>query len=772
MNTPISQLFKLLQSKRKKSPGDFGSADLAASSPAPNTNLKAGRHESDKVLHDSHAEAQTSNIPSTLVSVQNDGRRINSTEVAPKPGKSATTSSSRWSKANSLLGVNNEAPVVNRSIHRFQDASTAFRRSPERRLATPGQPAVELPADQIASHVKGQHSDIGGDRESGPRVPSGVLEMPSDSTTLTSRMRPGATSNVPVTLEHLDGDELHFGNLNQAGDYDLTSYHHRGQYSRNTTPVNQGLDPGMNQHTSAMGYTDPKTEEIIRHLKKRNAELVKDNKTLKAYKDRCDILDQQRTQARRRIGTLTEELQRSQRIQNEVQSEKIRLSRRIEDLEEERTHYSQKLEVTELTLKKTEQVLRETQNLLTGCEERLRVSHQENDRLRRRVNELQQESDSMNKRHEANVSLLKEEYRSAITHLEQEKRSISAKAQKDLETANNKHDAEVFGLNEKHRRETNDMRSKFEEEMKSHNDHMQSIVDEKSRTIAAQDIRMASYNKQIHGVIPDGELERKFRGLALSIDNLVNELPRPESFIVDTALDPDGFLRRNSPRGSRVWPKFLRKMCWEVLIRGFFYLQPGFGSFGCQGDGYLTLLHLYKLFITSDAQNSTDLRSDFPNNKTTNSWRASLFGAILNQVTSTINDNSVTGFPDFFRNHVRTVRNHLIETLQKLCQKDLDSRCSRLVLKLCNDVGLLSLQLGAQQSVVLLETCCHEDWVLSGALFKDDNYYNKIRLQVDIMVQPSLKRIGDGGQDFTTEKVLVTGSIVALKAGAELDSNA
>lgn len=95
----------------------------------------------------------------------------------------------------------------------------------------------------------------------------------------------------------------------------------------------------------------------------------------------------------------------------------------------------------------------------------------------------------------------------------------------------------------------------------------------------------------------------------------------------------------------------------------------------------------------------------------------------------------------------------------------LDSRCFGIISKLCNEVGILSLQIGAQQSVIILETCQHKDWIRSRAGFKDDNHYNENGLQVDIMIQPSLKRIGDGGQDLTTERVLAIGDIVSLNAG-------
>jgi hypothetical protein len=72
--------------------------------------------------------------------------------------------------------------------------------------------------------------------------------------------------------------------------------------------------------------------------------------------------------------------------------------------------------------------------------------------------------------------------------------------------------------------------------------------------------------------------------------------------------------------------------------------------------------------------------------------------------------------------------------------------------------------MGSQQSLVVLATCEHEEYV-QPEVFKDDNNYSENDLQVDIMIQPSLKRIGDGSQDLNKEKVLVVGDIVSLKEG-------
>ncbi|KAI0532803.1 hypothetical protein GGR58DRAFT_148836 [Xylaria digitata] len=168
-----------------------------------------------------------------------------------------------------------------------------------------------------------------------------------------------------------------------------------------------------------------------------------------------------------------------------------------------------------------------------------------------------------NEKHTTELSLLKEEHRCIIIHLENDKKSMAVKAKKDIEMAHNKHAAEVLRLNEEHRQFTDAITSKFQDEMSIRTRRMQATIDEKSQAIAAQDLRMASYNKQIHGIVSDGDLGHKFRDLSLMIDTLVDVVPRPREYIADTALDPGDFLGRNSSRGSRVWHKFLSRRCGE-----------------------------------------------------------------------------------------------------------------------------------------------------------------------------------------------------------------
>ncbi|KAI1737445.1 hypothetical protein F4680DRAFT_428685 [Xylaria scruposa] len=527
------------------------------------------------------------------------------------------------------------------------------------------------------------------------------------------------------------------------------------------------------QANSALSYNidDSKTNRL-RQWKKRGAKPIKGDQALISFRQRYDAPSEQ-------IDLLTQELkqlkQENERRQQDSEHERAKLNQKVIAKGNECNDYLQKLISTESRLKMTEKVASESRDRLELREKELNSRTQDIDRLARHVDHLQRSNESINMkarrdlekandRHAEEVFLLNEEHKRIIMDLEQDIEFIVIKAEKDLEMVNSRHAAEMLQLNEEHRKAIDTITSKLQGEMSIKTQHMQATIDEKSRVIAAQDLRMASYNKQVHGIITDGDLGHRFRALSLKIDSLVDVVPRPREYVVDAGLDPSDFLGRNSSRRSRMWHKFLRKVCWDALIKGFFQRQPGFGSFGCQGDGYLTLLHLYRLFAKSHAQDPYDPKANFPNDRVTNSWRASLFEVILSEVTSPVDDGRVSGFPAFFRGNVKTVTNNLMETLQKVCQGTLDSRCFGIILELCNEVGILSLQMGAQQSVIIVETCQHEEWIRSGVVFKDDNYFDENELQVDIMLQPSLKRIGDGGQDLTTERVLVMGSIIALKA--------
>lgn len=114
--------------------------------------------------------------------------------------------------------------------------------------------------------------------------------------------------------------------------------------------------------------------------------------------------------------------------------------------------------------------------------------------------------------------------------------------------------------------------------------------------------RMASYsNMDDYVATPDDELRSNFLHLAQRINNLNYWVPRPDAYSFDPELDPDNFLTRNAEQGGRNWPKFVRHVCWRIVIRGFFGRSLGFGALGYQGGGGFDALdHLFQVFAVTD----------------------------------------------------------------------------------------------------------------------------------------------------------------------------
>ncbi|RWA09624.1 hypothetical protein EKO27_g5484 [Xylaria grammica] len=802
---------------RKENPGRFLSGKNNSDSPktpttvpAPAPNVDPGlalsrSPEKGNINFKAPKEPQDPGEPNTVIA-SSQSKADSWLDVGPDPGYKVTALDP--GRTFPTLSGSYGAPVhaqndeIKRmTSNRFEDPSSAIRTLPSRSTKLPQQYAIELSADEKKDkHVAHIPTEIGQSLETSSKEPEAELGTPDDnrSTHDQTQVLGSLRSDNTTAYQYPNDDELHMD-----GSYQVSKTQAEGQSRMGTgigsadipvdmTPAQASVDckepPQSDREILATGGekntttqlqdrsisalsqdTDPNKEELIL-LKKEHDSLVKENQTLRSFEQKCDILlDEQRGVDQIKIRVLTHKLEHmEEEIQLErrdAQREMQKILQAIAALRQDSDNYQRKFRLAESELMNKERAIIETRNRLRECKEQLDHCSGENHRLKSSIDLAQKDLDEAKVKHVEEVSHLNKAHKHNINLLEQDKRDIASKAQKDLEMVNFRHKEEVLHLNEEYKRATDALTSKFQDEMSIKTQNMQAIIDEKSRAIAAQDLRMASYNKQIHGVTSDSELGHKFRDLSLMIDSLVDILPRPQEYAVDTTLDPNNFLERNSSRRSRAWHKFLRNTCWDVLIMGFFQRQPGFGSFGCQGDGYATLLHLYRLFTKSNGQDTSNLKASFPNNRVANSWRASLFQAILSEVTSTVNDPTVTGFSAFFRGNVRMVTNDFVKTLQRVCQGSLEPRCSKIIVKLCHEVGILSLQMGAQQSVIILETCHYKDWVRSGEAFKDDNHYGGVELQVDIMVKPCLKRIGDGAQDFTTEKVLVIGDVVSLQAG-------
>jgi hypothetical protein len=363
----------------------------------------------------------------------------------------------------------------------------------------------------------------------------------------------------------------------------------------NNVPLRRELDPlsnlltwfsderGAKERIIESLSADPKKRDV-KTLKKEVGKLTKENQSLATYKLRHEDLKNEIKVAQGEIDALRQELAQAKKegrqAHKDLDQQKIESKQSLDALLHERNDCVFKLKATE---QKLESVDKERSSAQAGLE-----------RYKKQRDEYIQENGQL---------------RRSLEHVRKEKEQEMKEAEEALINAALRHQAEALQLEEKHSQQMLELEHQKDQEVseiKHKSDlkaqDMQAIIDGKDRMIAAQDLRMASYSKPTHGLISDGDFAHRFRDLSMKLDTLVDAIPRPQQYFADSALDPSNFLGRNAARGARVWSKFARRVCWDVIMRGFFQRQPGFGVFGSQGDGHATLLHLYQLFTPSSTQ--------------------------------------------------------------------------------------------------------------------------------------------------------------------------
>lgn len=283
--------------------------------------------------------------------------------------------------------------------------------------------------------------------------------------------------------------------------------------------------------------------------------------------------------------------------------------------------------------------------------------------------------------------------------------------------------------------------------------------------------------------IPDDEFRSMFMGLARRINNLIAYVPRPESFSLDSSLDPSGFLLRNMQQGGRNWPKFIRNVCWRTIVKGFYSRQLGFGAFGPQGSpGFDFLDQTFQLSCIASPEgenerprimlNDTDRRTDvtglikiWPNTSADNIYRAGFFKAISRAAHDKTRSQESTCYLRFFNNNVIAVTNELVSILLLASQNHLSSQATTEVAGIVEGFGLLALDMGSQRAHVYVESCQYGEVIKAGDLFVDETEHRSGGLTVDLMTQPSVRRVGDGREDLKLQRAIVKGDFIALKTG-------
>ncbi|KAF6812366.1 hypothetical protein CPLU01_14914 [Colletotrichum plurivorum] len=392
--------------------------------------------------------------------------------------------------------------------------------------------------------------------------------------------------------------------------------------------------------------------------------------------------------------------------------------------------------------KHVREVLRSREAELATASSHLRQAQED---LDRQSIDFQQEKDRLVQEHNAVLQSANQQRRELRVRLEAE----CSRLENEKTAAQSQHQAEVNRLKMEH----GETLSREKRELKASHDK---DTKQLKQAIASKDLRIATYSAGgSYQPIHDSSFAQSLEGVSQQIRNLTLYVPNM-TLPVDSSLDPTRYLGRN--QGARSRQNFMRSVCWDIIFHGFFSAPLGFGSLGGEGDGYQALLQFYVLFARPDPEDVDSGSPVFPTDKETNMGRAWFFDGILKSVQANAAGNS---FVAMFNANVSHVAEELTNALQHLGNGRLDSRAPAKVQDLTRQVGELALQMGAQRAQVFLEGCQHGDMIQPGERFCEE-VESRGQVQVDLMMQPALVRVGDGREDLSSETVVAKGSMVSV----------
>ncbi|KAK1756308.1 hypothetical protein QBC47DRAFT_184512 [Echria macrotheca] len=253
----------------------------------------------------------------------------------------------------------------------------------------------------------------------------------------------------------------------------------------------------------------------------------------------------------------------------------------------------------------------------------------------------------------------------------------------------------------------------------------------------------------------DQVFKKAIQTLSQSINNLAVSVPQPTNYRA-VPTDRTGYLGRrwNLDRGENAWRRFLHSLCLDVLFDGFFYWPLGFGVFGKEGE-------------KRDPRNR---EVSLPGED--RATRANFFSLMLKMVEHPNEPPSREGKGSeallhsvraFKANMDRTVT-ELLTQLESSSGASLGPSSWTLATAIVHNAGRLALRMGSQRAHVMLQRPPHRDSVTLGEYFGNEtgSFIIGTTAQVDLVLEPCMVRIGDGGDDLTSIKVIAPGSIVAL----------
>lgn len=145
-----------------------------------------------------------------------------------------------------------------------------------------------------------------------------------------------------------------------------------------------------------------------------------------------------------------------------------------------------------------------------------------------------------------------------------------------------------------------------------------------------------------------------------------------------------------------------------------------------------------------------------------NTWRSIFFEALLKKWRQ--GSASDSHYLMLFQSNVNTVAGELVAALQRASGSRLDPQASGEIGEFVEGLGTLVLEMASQRAQIYLDSCEHGESA-SADRFKDEAGMGSGSSAVDLMIQPCIRRVGDGRNDLRAERVIVKGDFVSITAG-------
>jgi hypothetical protein len=290
-------------------------------------------------------------------------------------------------------------------------------------------------------------------------------------------------------------------------------------------------------------------------------------------------LQQKDDQIRSHLAELTKANTWNESLKGELQRAHGELAKVTQSRDEYKSWYEQ----VSGSLEDQKRELHETAGKLHQREQHLEKLQQAYESLQRDHRQLDQQRIRAIEHANGIRQELTEARERDVAQLTHEKEGLIAQHTIDISTMSASHDNEISRLKTEHK------------------DEMTNKMKQLKSTIASQDRRIASYNTGTYKAISDDVFAATLKSLSQQISNLNTYADAPDTYSFDESLDPDKYLSRNAQQGKRIWPKFVRNICWRIILQGLFAYPLGFGALGSQGYGYDALLQIYGLFAKPSA---------------------------------------------------------------------------------------------------------------------------------------------------------------------------